>query len=78
MVESTRDRKPQRLVYYEVCLDQNGATKREYWQLEERVLQPAKPINFENLQFPMATIFGSKKDDIGPENENTYFGDVNI
>jgi putative endonuclease len=28
-VESTRDRRPLRLIYYEACLDQNDATKRE-------------------------------------------------
>ena len=28
-VESTRDRRPVRLLYYEACLDQNDATKRE-------------------------------------------------
>ena len=29
LVESTRDRRPLRLLYYEACLDQNDATKRE-------------------------------------------------
>ena len=28
-VESTRDRRPLRLIYYEACLNQNDATKRE-------------------------------------------------
>jgi len=28
-VESTRDRRPVRLLYYEACLHQNDATKRE-------------------------------------------------
>jgi putative endonuclease len=28
-VESTRDRRPLKLVYYEACLKQNDATKRE-------------------------------------------------
>ena len=28
-VESTKDRRPLRLIYYEACLDQNDATKRE-------------------------------------------------
>ncbi len=28
-VESTRDRRPLTLIYYEACLDQNDATKRE-------------------------------------------------
>ncbi len=28
-VESTKDRMPLRLIYYEACLDQNDATKRE-------------------------------------------------
>ena len=29
LVESTRDRRPLRLVYYEACLHQGDATKRE-------------------------------------------------
>jgi putative endonuclease len=29
MVESTRDRRPLKLIYYEACLNQNDATKRE-------------------------------------------------
>ena len=29
LVESTKDRRPLRLLYYEACLDQNDATKRE-------------------------------------------------
>ncbi len=29
VVESTKDRRPLKLVYYEACLDQNDATKRE-------------------------------------------------
>ncbi len=29
LVESTKDRRPLRLIYYEACLDQNDATKRE-------------------------------------------------
>ena len=29
LVESTRDRRPLKLVYYEVCLDKLDATKRE-------------------------------------------------
>ena len=29
MVESTKDRRPLKLVYYEACLDRNDATKRE-------------------------------------------------
>jgi putative endonuclease len=29
LVGSTRDRGPRRLIYYEACLDQNDATKRE-------------------------------------------------
>ncbi|KHE94149.1 MAG: GIY-YIG nuclease family protein [Candidatus Scalindua rubra] len=28
-VESTKDRMPLRLIYYEACLDQNDVTKRE-------------------------------------------------
>jgi len=28
-VESTKDRRPFKLIYYETCLDQNDATKRE-------------------------------------------------
>ncbi len=28
-VDSTRDRRPLKLVYYEACLDQDDATKRE-------------------------------------------------
>ena len=28
-VGTTRDRRPLRLIYYEACLDQNEATKRE-------------------------------------------------
>ena len=28
-VESTKERRPLNLVYYEACLDQNDATKRE-------------------------------------------------
>jgi putative endonuclease len=28
-VESTKDRRPFKLVYYEACLDKNDATKRE-------------------------------------------------
>ena len=28
-VELTKDRRPLRLIYYEACLDQNDATKRE-------------------------------------------------
>ena len=28
-VGTTRDRRPLRLIYYEACLDQNDATKRE-------------------------------------------------
>jgi putative endonuclease len=29
LVESTKDRRPLRLIYYEGCLDRNDATKRE-------------------------------------------------
>jgi putative endonuclease len=29
IVESTRHRRPLRLIYYEACLDQNDATKRQ-------------------------------------------------
>ncbi len=29
LVESTKDRTPVTLIYYEACLDQNDATKRE-------------------------------------------------
>jgi len=29
LVESTRDRKPVKLIYYEACLDQDDATRRE-------------------------------------------------
>ena len=29
LVESTKDRRPLRLIYYEACLDQSDATKRE-------------------------------------------------
>jgi putative endonuclease len=29
LVESTKNRTPMRLIYYEACLDQNDATKRE-------------------------------------------------
>lgn len=29
LVESTKDRRPFKLVYYEACLDQDDATKRE-------------------------------------------------
>ena len=29
LVESTKDRRPLRLIYYEACLDQNDTTKRE-------------------------------------------------
>jgi putative endonuclease len=29
LVESTRDRRPLKLVYYEACLDKNDAAKRE-------------------------------------------------
>ena len=29
LVESTKDRMPVRLIYYEDCLDQNDATRRE-------------------------------------------------
>jgi len=29
MVESTKDRRPLKLSYFEACLDQNDATKRE-------------------------------------------------
>ena len=29
LVGSTRDRRPLRLIYYEACLDQDDATKRE-------------------------------------------------
>jgi putative endonuclease len=29
LVESTKDRRPFKLIYYEACLDQNDATKRE-------------------------------------------------
>ena len=29
MVESTRDRRPLKLIYYEACLSQQDATKRE-------------------------------------------------
>ena len=28
LVESTKDRRPFRLIYYEACLDQNDATKK--------------------------------------------------
>ena len=28
-VESTKDRRPLKLIYYEACLDRNDATKRE-------------------------------------------------
>jgi putative endonuclease len=28
-VNSTKDRRPLKLIYYEACLDQNDATKRE-------------------------------------------------
>ena len=28
-IDSTRDRRPLELIYYEACLDQNDATKRE-------------------------------------------------
>ncbi len=37
LVESTRDRRPLRLLYYEACLDQNDATKREkYFKIYHR------------------------------------------
>ena len=29
LVESTKDRRPLKLIYYEACLDQHDATKRE-------------------------------------------------
>ena len=29
LVESTKDRRPLKLIYYEACLDQNDATNRE-------------------------------------------------
>ena len=29
LVESTKDRRPLKLIYYEACLDQNDAAKRE-------------------------------------------------
>ena len=29
LVESTKDRRPLTLIYYEMCLDQNDATRRE-------------------------------------------------
>ena len=29
LVDSTKERRPFKLIYYEVCLDQNDATKRE-------------------------------------------------
>ena len=29
LVESTKDRRPFKLIYYEACLDQNDATRRE-------------------------------------------------
>ena len=29
VIDSTKDRRPLELIYYEACLDQNDATKRE-------------------------------------------------
>jgi hypothetical protein len=55
-----------------------GGNRITVWQLEERVLNSAKPINFESLLFLAADTpeyalttafafhFGVKKDDIGP------------
>ncbi len=37
LIESTKDRRPVRLLYYEACLDQNDATKREkYFKIYHR------------------------------------------